>query len=397
MPESGTPEMRRLLDELATFPDAKNMFSDRLLELVKFTTVDGGESAEQVGRLRKTHHNVYWDHARRRFVALPCFPENPQSQTRNLFWWKDDTSSVEARISQKVNAEDGDNYIYIDSASSHAEALFLQLHYYCHHDIAAKPESIDEDQMERGKIGFLYYHPARTTAQYESFLRQFLPESLPRKRARLAIDDMVYVYQMLQPLVYRVIYESATSMILSPTLGERFMLPCSLLAYETKLGKQTIASLSTDKERSKLLRNWARAEYSLEKPDSESSSEDADDSGPEDEFQEILLSGSEDDDEDKRLPPKAPKGKTKKLDIRLSLQRSAVRWTAVTDEAGFQAQAGSDYEEYVEPRAPKAGHAGASTSSMLSPIKETGERRKYHVSLCDAAGGFYQFRIHPDD
>eukprot|EP00965_Chrysotila_dentata_P110493 3650924-Pleurochrysis_carterae.AAC.1 len=26
------------------------------------------------------------------------------------------------------------------------------------------------------------------------------------------------------------------------------------------------------------------------------------------------------------------------------------------------------------PRAPKAGHAGTSTSSMLSPIKETGER-----------------------
>eukprot|EP00965_Chrysotila_dentata_P112621 3721729-Pleurochrysis_carterae.AAC.1 len=86
------------------------------MELVVFTTVDGGESAEQVGQFRKTHHNVYWDHARRRFVALPYFPENPQSRTRNLFWWKDDTSNVEARISQKVNAEDGDDYIYIDSA-----------------------------------------------------------------------------------------------------------------------------------------------------------------------------------------------------------------------------------------------------------------------------------------
>eukprot|EP00965_Chrysotila_dentata_P088760 2930397-Pleurochrysis_carterae.AAC.1 len=189
---------------------------------------------------------------------------------------------------------------------------------------------------------------------------------------------MVYVYQLLQPLVLRVIYKSATSMILSTTLGDRFMLPCSLLIYETKLGKQTIASLSTDKERSKLLRNWAHGEYSLEKSDRESSSEDADDSGTEDEFREISLSGSEDDDEEERSPPKAPKGKTKqsnkKSDIRLGLQRSAVRWTAVTDEAGFQAQAGSDYEEYVEPRAPKAGHVGASISSMLSPIKEIGER-----------------------
>eukprot|EP00965_Chrysotila_dentata_P184529 6091823-Pleurochrysis_carterae.AAC.1 len=40
------------------------------MELVVFTTVDGGESTEQVGQFRKTHHNVYWDHARRRFVAL---------------------------------------------------------------------------------------------------------------------------------------------------------------------------------------------------------------------------------------------------------------------------------------------------------------------------------------
>eukprot|EP00965_Chrysotila_dentata_P025162 835107-Pleurochrysis_carterae.AAC.1 len=71
-------------------------------------------------------------------------------------------------------------------------------------------------------------------------------------------------------------------MILAPTLSDRFMLPCSLLAYETKLGKQTIASLSTDKERSKLLRNWARGKYSLEKSDRESSSEDEDDSDPED-------------------------------------------------------------------------------------------------------------------
>eukprot|EP00965_Chrysotila_dentata_P185697 6130601-Pleurochrysis_carterae.AAC.1 len=75
---------------------------------------------------------------------------------------------------------------------------------------------------------------------------------------------MVYVYQLLQPLVLRVVYESATFMILSPTLCDRFMLPCSLLIYETKLGKQTIASLSTEKERSKLLRNWARGEYSIE-------------------------------------------------------------------------------------------------------------------------------------
>eukprot|EP00965_Chrysotila_dentata_P224551 6194243-Pleurochrysis_carterae.AAC.1 len=163
-------------------------------------------------------------------------------------------------------------------------------------------------------------------------------------------------------------------MILSPTLGDRFMLPCSLLIYETKLGKKTIASLSADKERSKLLRNWVRGKYSQEKSDRESSSEDEDDSGTEDEFREISLSGSEDDDEEERPQPKAPKGKTKKSDVRLGLQRSAVRWTAVTDDAGFQAQAGSDYEDYVEPRAPKAGHAGASTSSMLSPIKEIGER-----------------------
>eukprot|EP00965_Chrysotila_dentata_P087629 2893006-Pleurochrysis_carterae.AAC.1 len=185
---------------------------------------------------------------------------------------------------------------------------------------------------------------------------------------------MVYVYQLLQPLVLRVIYESATSMVLSTTLGERFMLPCSLLAYETKLGKQTIASLSTDKKRSKLLRNWAHGEYSLEKSDSESLSEDTGDSGPEDEFRELSPSGSENDDEDERSSPKAPKGKTKKSDIRLGLQRSAVRWTAVTDKAGFQAQAGSDYEEYVEPRALKVSHAGASTFSMLCPIKEIGER-----------------------
>eukprot|EP00965_Chrysotila_dentata_P109439 3616418-Pleurochrysis_carterae.AAC.1 len=59
MPESGTPEMRQLLDKLVTYPDAKNMLSDRLLELVKFTTVDGGQSAEQVGQFRKKHHNVY--------------------------------------------------------------------------------------------------------------------------------------------------------------------------------------------------------------------------------------------------------------------------------------------------------------------------------------------------
>eukprot|EP00965_Chrysotila_dentata_P017706 588594-Pleurochrysis_carterae.AAC.1 len=101
-----------------------------------------------------------------------------------------------------------------------------------------------------------------------------------------------------------------------------------------------------------------------------------DDSGPEDEFRELSQSGSENDDEDKRSPPKASKGTTKKSDIRLGLQRSTVRWTAVTDEAGFQVQAGSDYVKYVEPRAPKASHAGASTSSMLSPIKEISERPK---------------------
>eukprot|EP00965_Chrysotila_dentata_P122036 4034121-Pleurochrysis_carterae.AAC.1 len=117
-------------------------------------------------------------------------------------------------------------------------------------------------------------------------------------------------------------------MILSPTLGDRFMLPCSLLIYETKLGKQTIASLSTDKQRSKLLRNWARGEYSIEKSDRESSSEDEEDSGPEDEFQEVSLGESEDDDEEEQPQPKAPKGKTKKSDVRSGLQRSAARWTA---------------------------------------------------------------------
>eukprot|EP00965_Chrysotila_dentata_P037509 1247697-Pleurochrysis_carterae.AAC.1 len=64
-PESGTAEMRKLLEELASYPGAKLMLSDRLMELVVFTIVDGGESAEQVGQFRKTHHNVYWDHARR--------------------------------------------------------------------------------------------------------------------------------------------------------------------------------------------------------------------------------------------------------------------------------------------------------------------------------------------
>eukprot|EP00965_Chrysotila_dentata_P044771 1488075-Pleurochrysis_carterae.AAC.1 len=93
--------MRQLLDELASYPGSRFMLNDRLIELVVFTTVDGGESAEQVGHFRKTQHNVYWDHARRRFVALPYLPENPQSRRGNLFWWKDDTSSVEARISQK--------------------------------------------------------------------------------------------------------------------------------------------------------------------------------------------------------------------------------------------------------------------------------------------------------
>eukprot|EP00965_Chrysotila_dentata_P142463 4709711-Pleurochrysis_carterae.AAC.1 len=168
---------------------------------------------------------------------------------------------------------------------------------------------------------------------------------------------MVYAYQLLQPLVLRVVYKSATSMILSPTLGERFMLPCLLLIYETKLGKQTIASLSTDKERSKLLRNWTRGEYSIEKSDCESSSEDEDDSGTEDEFREISLSGSKDDDEEEQPQLKTSKSKTKRLDVRSGLQRSAARWTAVTDDAGFQALAGSEYEDYVEPRAPKAGHA----------------------------------------
>eukprot|EP00965_Chrysotila_dentata_P018312 609643-Pleurochrysis_carterae.AAC.1 len=68
--------------------------------------------------------------------------------------------------------------------------------------------------MERGKIWFLYYNPSRTTAQYEGFLRPFLPEGIPRKRARAALDDMVYIYQLLQPLVFQVVYESATSMII---------------------------------------------------------------------------------------------------------------------------------------------------------------------------------------
>eukprot|EP00965_Chrysotila_dentata_P177940 5878176-Pleurochrysis_carterae.AAC.2 len=82
-------------------------------------------------------------------------------------------------------------------------------------------------------------------------------------------------------------------------------------------------------------------------------------------------SEAEDDDEDGRPPLKAPKSKTKQSNIRLALQRRTVRWTAVSDEADFRAQAGSDYEEYVDrPRAPKADHAGASTSSMLSPIRE---------------------------
>eukprot|EP00965_Chrysotila_dentata_P111250 3677671-Pleurochrysis_carterae.AAC.1 len=67
LPESGTTEMRQLLEELASFPGAKFMLNDRLIELVVFTTVDGGESAEQVGQFRKTQHNVYCDYARRRF------------------------------------------------------------------------------------------------------------------------------------------------------------------------------------------------------------------------------------------------------------------------------------------------------------------------------------------
>eukprot|EP00965_Chrysotila_dentata_P224349 6194131-Pleurochrysis_carterae.AAC.1 len=137
---------------------------------------------------------------------------------------------------------------------------------------------IDAEQMKRGKIWLLYYHPARTIGQYEGFLRQFLPVGLPRKRIRPTINDMVYFYQMLQPIVFRVVYKSAASMILSrTTLSEQFMLHCALLVYETKLRKQTIASLSSDKERIKLLNNWAQGVYSLEKQDSESLSDASDD------------------------------------------------------------------------------------------------------------------------
>eukprot|EP00965_Chrysotila_dentata_P212987 6187374-Pleurochrysis_carterae.AAC.1 len=164
-------------------------------------------------------------------------------------------------------------------------------------------------------------------------------------------------------------------MILSTTLSERFMLPCSLLIYEIKLGKQTIASLSSDKERSKLLKNWAQGVYSLEKQDSESLSDDTDDS-EEDKFQELSLGKSENDDNDTRSHSKTRKGKTKRSDIRPGSQRGAVRWTTAADKDSFQAQAGSNNEEYVEPEAItlKVSHAGASASSILSPIKETAER-----------------------
>eukprot|EP00965_Chrysotila_dentata_P054512 1809087-Pleurochrysis_carterae.AAC.1 len=80
MPEPGTPGMREFMDKLITYPDAR-MLNDRLLDLVKYTAADGGQSAEQVGQFQKTRHNVYWDHSRRRFVALPYFPENPQDFT----------------------------------------------------------------------------------------------------------------------------------------------------------------------------------------------------------------------------------------------------------------------------------------------------------------------------
>eukprot|EP00965_Chrysotila_dentata_P045304 1505335-Pleurochrysis_carterae.AAC.2 len=289
---------------------------------------------------------------------------------------------MEARISQKVNAKDKDNYIYIDSASSHAEALFLQLlQYYCHHDIAAKPKDIDANQMKRGKIWCLCYHPARTAAQYEGFLRQFLPEGLSRKCARPAIDDCTWststrCFNRSFLLVFRVIYKNATSMILSTTWSERFMLPCLLFVYEVKLGKQTIAFLSTDRKRNKLLQNWAQGVYSLEKQGSESSHDDTEDSEEEDELWELSLGESEDDDDDERSHPKAPKGRIKQSNIRPGSQGDAVRWTAVTDEDGFQAQAGSSYKEYVDPRKLKASHAGTSTSSMLSPIKETTERHE---------------------
>eukprot|EP00965_Chrysotila_dentata_P087734 2896814-Pleurochrysis_carterae.AAC.2 len=76
------------MDELETYPDARNMFNDRLLDLVKYTAADGGQSAKQVGQFQKTRHNVYWDDSRRQFIALPYFPENPQSRSKNLFWWK---------------------------------------------------------------------------------------------------------------------------------------------------------------------------------------------------------------------------------------------------------------------------------------------------------------------
>eukprot|EP00965_Chrysotila_dentata_P189438 6173319-Pleurochrysis_carterae.AAC.1 len=117
-----------------------------------------------------------------------------------------------------------------------------------------------------------------------------------------------------------------------------------------KLGKQTFASLCDDKEKIRLLNNWAEGIFSLEDPDTEHSSDDLDDS-EDDEFGELSLEESEDDEDDERPHPEPPKGKTKQVESRTGSQRGKVQWATVTDEDSFQAQAGSSYEDYVKPEA----------------------------------------------
>eukprot|EP00965_Chrysotila_dentata_P257075 6212761-Pleurochrysis_carterae.AAC.1 len=166
MPEPGTTGMQELKDELESYADAGVMLNDQLKDIIGYTTV-----AEDSRR-------TMWDSFGRRGTTsigtahagvLSRYPTSPTTLNRG-------------RVPcSEVDIRDEDNYIYIDSAQSHAEAVFLQLHYYCYHDITEKPMDIEAKQMERDKIWLLYYHPARTDAQYEGFLCRFLPASLPRK------------------------------------------------------------------------------------------------------------------------------------------------------------------------------------------------------------------------
>eukprot|EP00965_Chrysotila_dentata_P112942 3731374-Pleurochrysis_carterae.AAC.1 len=87
---------------------------------------------------------------------------------------------------RSLNAEDGDNYIYIDSASSHAEALFMQLHYYCSR---RNPETLTPSRWSAASSGsstiILPVLPHNTKDFYASSCQKVFRASAPDSRSTI--------------------------------------------------------------------------------------------------------------------------------------------------------------------------------------------------------------------